>query len=244
MAIPRPLSRRQVLQTASLLGISATAVPMLCGASEQDADELRFASDSGLKTGVMKPLKYDEIPGLLSKEQVAPHYQAHDGGALKRFSAIEQQLDGLYQGTEPLGGDAMIYLHKDKINRMNSVLLHELYFDGLNPKSTEPAEDIRTALAKRFGSLDRWIEDFKVCCMAANGWGILVRDIVNGRLYNVSSDLHEVGVLWLGQPLVVCDVYEHAFYVDYLNRKQEYVNKFAQFIDWTEVDLRWKILKQ
>jgi superoxide dismutase, Fe-Mn family len=98
-------------------------------------------------------------------------------------------------------------------------------------------------LSKRFGSLDRWVEDFKACCQAANGWGILARDLVNGQLYNVSSDLHEIGVLWLGQPLVVCDVYEHAFYVDYQNRKQEYVNKFVQFLDWEEIDRRWKVLR-
>jgi len=77
---------------------------------------------------------------------------------------------------------------------------------------------------------------------AAAGWAILVRDMVNGGLYNVSSDLHEVGVVWLGQPLVVCDVYEHAFSVDYTNRKQEYVNKFVQFLDWEEVNRRWHAL--
>ena len=114
-------------------------------------------------------------------------------------------------------------MQKDKINRMNSVLLHELYFDGLTAKPADPKEDIRVAIANRFGSFERWVEDFKVCCTAANGWGILARDIVNGQLYNVASDVHEVGVLWLGQPLVVCDVYEHAFYVDYQNRKPEYV---------------------
>ena len=123
--------------------------------------------DSGLVTGKMKPLKYEAIPGLLTKEQVTPHYQAHYGGALKRFTTIEQQLDGLYQGKDPLGGDALTFIHKDKVNRMNSVFLHELYFDGLTPTPGDPAESIRTALAKRFGSLDRWIEDFKVCCMAA-----------------------------------------------------------------------------
>jgi Fe-Mn family superoxide dismutase len=118
---------------------------------------------------------------------VTPHYQAHYGGALKRLTTIEQQLDGLYHGKEPLGGDAMTFMHKDKINRMNSVLLHELYFDGLTPKSGNPDEEIRGAIAKRFGSLDRWIEDFKVCCMAANGWGMLARDITNGQLYNAGS---------------------------------------------------------
>ena len=243
MTALKPLSRRDVLHTAGLLGISAAAVPTMALAAGQPAADLPFAKDSGLITGKMKPLKYEAIPGLLTKEQVTPHYQAHYGGALKRFTTLEEQLGGLYQAQEPLAGDALLFMHKDKINRMNSVLLHELYFDGLTPKPAEPAEDIRTALARRFGSLERWTEDFRVCCMAAGGWGMLVRDMVNGRLYNVSSDLHEVGVVWLGQPLVVCDVYEHAYYVDYTNRKQEYVNKFVQFLDWREIDQRWQALR-
>jgi len=240
MFSPKALSRREVLQTAGMLGITAGANAV---ASAQQASGLYFAKESGLVTGKMKPLKYEEIPGLLTKDQVTPHYQAHYGGALKRLTTIEQQLDGLYQGKEPLAGDALTFMHKDKINRMNSVLLHELYFDGLTPKSGNPAEDIRTALGKRFGSLDRWIEDFKSCCMSANGWGILARNMTNGQLYNVSSDLHEVGVIWLGQPLIVCDVYEHAFYVDYQNKKQEYVNKFVQYVDWDETNRRWQVLR-
>ena len=241
MLAPHPLSRREVLQTAGLLGITAAATSGALAADAPPAG-LAMLKESGLVTGQMKPLKYEAIPGLLTKEQVTPHYQAHYGGALKRFTAIEQQLETLYQGKEPLGGDAFAFIHKDKVNRMNSVLLHELYFDGLTPKPGNPVEDIRAELARRFGSLDRWTEDFKACCQAANGWGILARDMVNGRLYNVASDLHEVGVLWLGQPLAVCDVYEHAFYVDYQNRKQDYINKFVSFLDWDEINRRWQVL--
>ena len=237
---PKSLSRREVIQTASLLGVSTAAISSLALGAAKSGDGPAYAKGSGLVTGKMKSLKYEDIPGLLTKEQVTPHYQAHYGGALKRLTTIEQQLDGLYHGKEPLAGDALTFMHKDKVNRMNSVLLHELYFDGLTPMPAEPPEDIRASLAKRFGSMDRWAEDFKACCLAANGWGMLVRDIINGRLYNISSDLHEVGVLWLGQPLIVCDVYEHAFYVDYQNRKQEYVNKFVQFVDWAECNIRYQ----
>lgn len=240
MHAPRSLSRREVLQTATLLGVGATACAMT---NTANAGSLPFTEHSGLVTGQLKPLKYEAIPGLLTKEQVTPHYQAHYGGALKRFVAIEEQLDALYHGEAPLAGDAHTFLHKDKVNRMNSVLLHELYFDNLVPESPQPTEEIRTALAKRYGSLDRWAEDFRTCAMAANGWAILARDIVNGRLYNVASDLHEVGVIWLGQPLVVCDVYEHAFYVDYQNKKQVYVDKFVSFLDWDEIDRRWSVLQ-
>jgi superoxide dismutase, Fe-Mn family len=239
---PKPLSRRQVLQTASLLGIGALGAVATPTASAAQA--LPFAKESGLVTGKLKPLKFEEIPGLLTKEQVTPHYQAHYGGALKRLVTIEENLDKLHAGKEPISGDAFNLMQKDRVNRMNSVLLHELYFDGLTPKPGELKEDIRTALSRRFGSLDRWIEDFKATCMAANGWGILARDVVNGKLYNVASDLHEIGVIWLGQPLVVCDVYEHAFYVDYQNRKQDYVNKFVSFLDWEETNRRWNVLAE
>jgi superoxide dismutase, Fe-Mn family len=237
MSNPRALNRRQVLQTATLLGIGGTALSM--ASSARAAEVAPFVAESGLITGQLKKLKYEEIPGLLTKAQVTPHYTAHYGGALKRFVAIEQQMDKLFAGKEPAAGDAHVFALKDRVNRMNSVLLHELYFDNLTPKPGDPKEDIKAALAKRFGSLDRWAEDFKTCCMAANGWGILARDAVNGKLYNVSSDLHEVGVIWLGQPLVVCDVYEHAFYVDYQNKKADYVNKFVQFLDWEEINKRW-----
>jgi Fe-Mn family superoxide dismutase len=237
MMQPQPLSRREVLRTAALLGVGASL-----SASGAAGAEGAFLKDSGLVTGRPKPLKYQEIPGLLSREQVAPHYAAHYGGALRRLGVIEEKLDAMMKTKDPLPGDAHTYLHKDRLNRMNSVLLHELYFDNLIVKPPEPAADIRKALADRFGSTERWAEDFKACCTAAGGWGILARDAVNGKLYNVVSDLHEAGVIWLGQPLIVCDVYEHAFYVDYRNRKAEYVAKFVGFVDWEEINRRYRAL--
>jgi len=246
MTQPKPLARREVLQTAAALGIGGAALTLAQSArgAQPGGNQLPFAAQSGLVTGKPKELRYEEIPGLLTKAQVTPHYRAHYSGALTRFNAIETQLDERFRGKDPLGGDAYVFLQKDKLNRMNSVLLHELYFDNLIAKPPQPAQDIRTALARRFGTFERWQEDFKGCCMAANGWGILARDIVNGKLYNVASDLHEIGVIWLGQPLVVCDVYEHAFYVDYQNRKQEYVNRFVQFLDWDEINRRWQALNR
>jgi len=101
---------------------------------------------------------------------------------------------------------------------------------------------LRGEISKRFGSFERWIEDFVTCCTAAAGWGILARDAVNGKLYNVISDQHELGVIWFGQPLVVSDVFEHAFYVDYQNKKADYVKKFVTFIDWEEIGKRWATL--
>jgi superoxide dismutase, Fe-Mn family len=241
MRKPRELSRREVIRTAAALGLGATALALAGPAVAAEAGP--FPKGSGLVTGKPRKLKYDAVPGLLSKAQVTPHYNAHYGGALKRYAAIEAKLDRMLQGKEALGGDDHTLLVKDRLNRMNSVLLHELYFDNVAARPPAVKDELKKEIAKRFGSLARWEEDFKACCLAAAGWGVLARDLVNGKLYNVASDTHENGVIWLGQPLVVCDVYEHAFYVDYQNKKAEYVGKFMQFLDWDEIGARWKALK-
>lgn len=71
---------------------------------------------------------------------------------------------------------------------------------------------------------------------------MLVRHAVNGGLYNVVSDEHGMNVLWMATPLVVIDVYEHAFYIDYQNRKAEYVEKFMGHIGWKEVNSRYRLV--
>src|SRR5262245_50458271 len=123
MTQPSPLNRRDVLRTATLLGLSAASLAAPASAEEKEPP---FGKDSGLITGKPKKLKYESVPGLLTKEQVAPHYKAHYGGALTRYLVVEEKLDKLLAGKEPLAGDAHTWLQKDKLNRMNSVLLHEL----------------------------------------------------------------------------------------------------------------------
>ena len=133
-------------------------------------------------------------------------------------------------------------MKRQQSSRGNSVILHELYFDGLALKATDPPEGVRKAVEKRFGSLDKWAADFVASAKAAAGWAMLVVHPVNGRLYNVVSDEHAQGSLWLAVPLVVIDTYEHAFYIDYQNKKAEYVEKFLKFIDWAEADRRYRLV--
>ena len=121
---------------------------------------------------------------------------------------------------------------------MNSVILHELYFDGMSGKATDPEKDANAVLKKRFGSLDRWIEDFKAAALSSRGWAVLAYHPVNGKLYNIASDAHDEGPAWFGVPLVVLDMYEHSYYLDYQNQKGEYVKGFFGHVDWSETERR------
>jgi len=233
------VSRRDFVFVSS----GAVAGNMMVGGVAEATDEhdhARDFSDSGLVTGKPKPLKHESIPGFLSAEQIAPHHTAHYGGALRGYSAADAKLEASVKSGEAVDGDAFGALKRAVTSKGNSVVLHELYFDGLAPAAPDPAADIRTAIEKRFGSLEKWSADFAASARGAAGWAMLVKHPVNGRLYNVVSDEHAMGVLWMATPLVVIDTYEHAFYLDYQNRKSDYVDKFLEHIDWNEANVRFR----
>lgn len=231
------LSRRNFFFASSGAAAGSLLVPGLAEAAE--GEKLDF-STSGLTTGNVKPLKHKEIPGFLSAQQIAPHHTAHYGGALKTFVSIDSKFEDSFQKGTVIDPAAYETMQKQKSSRGNSVILHEMYFDGLALKATDPAEGIRKAIEKRFGSLEKWTADFIASAKTAAGWAMLVQHPVNGRLYNVVSDEHASGPLWLAMPLVVIDVYEHAFYIDYQNKKADYIEKFMQHVDWAEANRRFQ----
>ncbi len=179
--------------------------------------------ESGLVTGKPKALGYTELSGFLSKEQISWHHDSHYGGALKKFT----QLDA-----------AVTADHRSRIAKANSVILHELYFDNMTAEDSDPTNTANEAIADRFGSVDRWIDDFRAAAMSSRGWAVLAWHPVNGRLYNIATDAHDDGPMWFGVPLVVLDMYEHSYYIDFQNKKADYVDGFAGHLNWVEIDKR------
>jgi Fe-Mn family superoxide dismutase len=197
------------------------------------------AQSSGLVTGTPKPLRHTEIPGFLSAAQIAPHHTAHYGGALTAFKTVEAQYEEALASGTPVDAPRFERLRQLQSSRGNSVLLHELYFDGLGRAASTPEPELRAALARRFGSVERWAADFVASARAAAGWALLVVHPVNGRLYNVVSDEHAQGPMWMSLPLVVIDTYEHAYYIDYQQRKADYIDRFLRHVDWAQAEARY-----
>jgi Fe-Mn family superoxide dismutase len=229
------LTRRHLLGTATFTGAAAAAAAWLGRVRSARAEEPPAAPASALASGSLVPLRYEALPGFLSKEQIGLHHAKHYGGALKALTAIEERA---YSAEGVKDAAARRELGRVQSEKANSVLLHELYFAGMTPNAADPGEDLRTALAKRFGTLDRWRADLEACALAANGWAMLAFHPVNGRLYHVVSDAHDIGPLWLARPLLLVDMYEHAYYVDYKNDKAAYVKAWFGHLDWPEAQRR------
>lgn len=125
----------------------------------------------------------------------------------------------------------------------NGMRLHELYFDGMTASSAPltDASALHGKLVEQFGSVEKWKEIFtRVGSMRGIGWAVLCSDPVSGHLFNVWINEHDVGHLVTTTPLLVMDVFEHAFMLDYGLKKADYVEAFIKAIDWNAVSTRFK----
>ena len=125
----------------------------------------------------------------------------------------------------------------------NGMRLHECYFENLGGKTPiSPEGKLATKIHQEFGSYDEWALDFKATgAMRGIGWAILYQDLVTGRLLNVWINEHDVGHPSCCVPILIMDVFEHAFLTDYGLKRADYISAFFQNINWQAAESRIKV---
>lgn len=124
----------------------------------------------------------------------------------------------------------------------NGMRLHELYFDALTPGGTPMDQDgtLATAIRNEFGSVSGWADDLRsVAGMRGIGWAALVRDPRTGRLFNQWINEHDAGALASTDPLLLVDVFEHAFIRDFGTDKSAYLEALWSNVDFNMVERRF-----
>jgi superoxide dismutase, Fe-Mn family len=124
----------------------------------------------------------------------------------------------------------------------NGMRLHEYYFENLGGKTTiDKNGRLAKKLAEDFGSFEAWEKDFKATgSMRGIGWVVLYQDTIHGRLMNFWINEHDVSHPAGGNPLLIMDVFEHAFMIDYGLKKADYIGAFFKNINWAAVEKRLK----
>jgi Fe-Mn family superoxide dismutase len=118
--------------------------------------------------------------------------------------------------------------------------LHEYYFENLGAKGAKsPGGRLAERLAAQFGSVENWERDFRATsAMRGIGWTVLYEDHTNGTLLNCWINEHDTGHPAGCRPILVMDVFEHAFMLDYGLKRADYINVFFHNIDWAAVEAR------
>jgi Fe-Mn family superoxide dismutase len=184
----------------------------------------------------MKPLSCDpaHIKGM-SERLIVSHYENNYGGAVKRLNLIDAQLAQLE--FDKAAGFLINGLKREQLIAMNSMILHERFFEGLGDQS-EPSAALRDAIARDFGSFERWRAEFVAMGKAlggGSGWVLLSWSPRDRKLVNQWAADH-CHTLAGGTPILALDMYEHSYHMDFGAKAAGYVDTFMDTIRWGNAD--------
>ena len=225
------LDRRLVLGGAAVLGAALATTAAAQSASAQ-APGVAFAPKPA-------PMPFDPkaVPGL-SEKLLRSHYDNNYTGAVKRLGAISSQFAALDPATAP--GFVINGLKREELIAWNSMILHELYFASLGAP-TAPGRPLATIIERDFGSDARWRAEFAAMGKAlggGSGWVLLTWSHRDQRLVNQSAADHTM-TLAGSTPILVLDMYEHAYAIDYGAKAAAYVDAFMAATNWTAADAQF-----
>ena len=184
----------------------------------------------------MKPLPFDpqKINGL-SERMLISHYENNYGGAVRRLGAISDQLASLDYEKAPVF--VINGLKREELIATNSMILHECYFAGLGEPAA-PGSRLAEAVNRDFGSLDKWRSQFAAMARAqagGSGWVMLTYSERDSHLRNTWAQDHAT-TLAGGAPLLVLDMYEHSYHIDYGAKAADYVAASMNVLNWSNAD--------
>jgi len=186
------------------------------------------------------PFNPARLPGL-SEKLLASHHDNNYGGAVKNLNAVEIELDKVTKDTP---GFQVAGLRERELTYANSVYLHERYFNNLGGDG-KPTGQFAKALSTQFGSAARWEELVRATAMSlggGSGWVVIALSPLTNDLRVVGSAGH-APALAAGAPVLVLDMFEHAYALDYGSAHAKYIEAYFANVDWEDLDKQWQALR-
>lgn len=188
---------------------------------------------------------YDALEPYIEERTVRLHHDKHHQGYVNGLNAALKRL-----------GDARAKCDYSAVKALlravafhgSGHVLHTLYWEGMCPASESKEPDSGAFLdqvKKDFGSLAALKAELSAAAKAveASGWAVLAWESLGGRLLVLQAENHQKLTVWGVRPLFVIDVWEHAYYVKYQNRRAEYVDSFWNIVNWAEIERKFKAVK-
>ena len=186
--------------------------------------------------------QFDLPTELLSSANKQAHIELYKN-YIEAFNRISAELDSANREEANKNNSRFRALKIDETYNMNASYLHELYFANISDLHSEIAMDSLSymRLARDFGTFDDWQKDFIACCSSSrNGWVCTVYNTWLQSYHNCVIDLHSLNVPVGVVPIIVLDLWEHAYYRDYLNNNKTYVVAMMKQLNWNVIETRFK----
>lgn len=229
------------LAIAIIIGFMVYVLSHFAGtpSAKEGAETLISYTSQSPQAYATKP--YDQLISQtkgLSTNQLKQHYDLY-AGYVKKRNQIEQDLQTVNR--ENSASTTYSPYRSLKIAEtfaVNGALLHELYFENMRATGTNPGPHTIKLIECSFGSFDNFKKDFIDAAGVARGWVLMAYGMDDGRLHNYVLEAHNQNVPVLSIPLLVLDVYEHAYMIDFGIKRANYLDVFWQNINWDAVEQR------
>jgi Fe-Mn family superoxide dismutase len=178
------------------------------------------------------PYAYDALEPVLDKQTLVLHHDKHHAGYVKGFNGVLKKIqaasrDGDFSGMKHFGRDLAFH--------GSGHVLHTLYWHSLSPEGGgKPGGRLGKTIRKEFGSFDLFRKQLISVSRSVegSGWGLLGYHPGLKKLLILPCEKHQNLTVWGIHPLIVIDVWEHAYYLKYQNRRLEYIEKLFEILDW------------
>jgi len=265
----QPMARREFLKKAAVLGGTALALSQWrLGANaatkakvEQPAKTEAAKGLTGSngkavpkdhplhgydKTATIQAMTFPNLKTVegISQNQLDQHMGLYNG-YVKKINDIQAQISAMTIEQDKMNGTYSPFreLHLEQTYALNGVILHEAYFENMkaggNPTQTELVHKI---FSEEFGSWDNYVNHLLAVGKSARGWAMTGYNMRDHRIHNYQLDTHNQTVPVNVIPLLVLDVYEHAYMIDFGTKRGPYLEAFVRNVDWTVVDQRLKTM--
>ena len=197
-------------------------------------------SDKKLYSLPELPYAYNALEPFISEAQLRLHHDKHHAAYVNGANAILERLDKARESGSDIDMKATL---KELSFQAGGHVLHSLFWANLAPASKakkEPEGALAEALKKEFGSIERFKKEFTTAAVSTegSGWAALSWCGMTGRPIIMQIEKHNVNVYPMFRILMVLDVWEHAYYLDYKNERAKFVEAFWNIVNWDEVNRR------
>ncbi len=187
---------------------------------------------------------YKDLAPQISEVQLTLHHQKHHQAYVNAANAILAKLDKARQEDTDLDMKATL---KDLSWQIGGHILHSLFWENLAPAppggAGAPTGKLAEAIVREFGSFERFKKEFTQAALSVegSGWAALVFDAPTERLLIAQIEKHNNDLIASLPILLVLDVFEHAYYLDYKNERAKFIEAFWQIVNWDEIAKRFEL---
>ena len=223
------------------LGMGAGGLVLADGLFQGSAGFIPSSTDEdGKHQSPDLPYGYDALEPVIDEQTLRIHHDKHHAGYVTGLNKAEIKL----QEARASGDFTLIkYWEREAAFHGSGHILHAFYWRNLSPKrDLKPTGKLARAMKDAFGGIDSFFSQMAAATNAVegSGWGILAYQSIFKKLVILQAEKHQDLTQWGAMPLLVIDVWEHAYYLKYQNRRAEYVTAVFNIVDWEEVGARFE----